>query len=466
MRGSFRPSRRLDLVPLVLAPLALALSACGGSIASRGAAPDAGAAAPGDVTMGLVRDPALAAALAEVDPARIHVTDSTLVAFGTRHTLSDTASATRGIGAARRWLFATLAGYARDCGGCLRVEYDTGSAVVERAPGKPVARLVNVLAWLPGRDPRRVVVLGGHYDSCVCSIDPGDATADAPGANDDGSGSSAVVELARVFSRRYPRGLEATVVFALYAGEEQGLLGSTQLARRLHAEGYSVVAGMTDDIVGNVMAGDSAGRAPARADSTSVRVFAADPDNGASRELGRYVWALGALYQPDFAVLPVWRLDRLGRGGDHIPFQRLGDPALRFSERVEDYRRQHRPEDRLEGVSPGYVARVARLNGATVGALGLAPPPPDSATARRDAATGGQGWRLAWRAVPGAAGYEVLLRRTTDPTWRRVIPVGDVTAYTLTEQLDDLWAGVRAVGRDGHRSLVASLPAPAPAATR
>ncbi|HEU4698628.1 MAG TPA: M28 family metallopeptidase [Gemmatimonadales bacterium] len=452
-----------SMLPLVVLLTSAAVAGC----AARGAAAGAARAelsprgAAADVTMGLVRDPALAAALGEVDAGRIRATDSTLVAFGTRHTLSDTVSATRGIGAARRWLHATLAGYARDCGGCLRVEYDTATVPLERLPGRPAAHLVNVLAWLPGRDTARVVVIGGHYDSCICSLDRADAASDAPGANDDASGTAAVVELARVFSRRFPRGLHATVVFALYAGEEQGLLGSTHLARRLHAEGRTVVAGMTDDIVGNVLSGDSAGHDPVRADSTSVRIFAADPDNGPSRELGRYVWALARLYTPDFTVVPVWRLDRLGRGGDHIPFQRLGDPALRFSERVEDWRRQHRPADLFASVNPGYIARVARLNAAAVGALGLAPPPPDSVRAERatlERVRGGQGWTLRWQAVPGATGYEVLLRRTSAPTWERVLPAGPATSYDLAEQLDDLWAGVRSVGPDGQRSLVAGAP--------
>ncbi|HXY30587.1 MAG TPA: M28 family peptidase [Gemmatimonadaceae bacterium] len=408
-----------------------------------------------DVKIGLVRDPQLAAALGDVSADRIRANDSMLISFGTRNTLSDTVSKTRGIGAARRWIFETLSGYSRACGGCLKVEYDAAMMVMDRHPQKPTVNVVNVLAWLPGRDTTRVLVIGGHYDSCVCAIDRFDSTSDAPGADDDGSGSSAMIELARVFSKRYPRGLEATVIFALYAGEEQGLFGSTHLAERLHNAKYRVVAGMTNDIVGNVVADDG------RTDSTSMRIYGADPDNGPSRELARYVWGLGSIYQPDFAVLPTFRLDRINRGGDHIPFVRAGDAGLRFTERLENYKRQHLPTDTFNHVNFGYVARVARLDAATVGSLASAPAVPDSASAARDSASGGQAWRLSWKPVPGAARYEVLVRRTTDATYTKVIDAGSGTSYLLADQLDDLWAGVRAVGANGHRSLAVVVPPPA-----
>jgi len=173
-------------------------------------------AAP-DVTMGLIRDPVLAATIAEISAARIRETDSVLVSFGTRHTMSDTLSDTRGIGAARRYLFAKLTGYSKACGGCLRVEYDPALLEMRGHPDHPMVNVVNVLAWLPGRDTGRVLVMGGHYDSCVCGrTDLGplarfEATQDAPGADDDGSGTSAVVELARVFSKRFPRGRAASL---------------------------------------------------------------------------------------------------------------------------------------------------------------------------------------------------------------------------------------------------------------
>ena len=264
-----------------------------------------------------------------------------------------------------------------------------------------------------------------------------------------------------MFSERYPKGLDATVVFALYSGEELGLLGSTHLAERLHASGYRVVAGMTDDIVGNVVSEDG------RVDSTSVRIYAAgtapsrtgtpapqDRDDASpSRELGRYTWGLGALYVPAIEVRPTFRLDRIGRGGDHAPFYRAGDPALRFTERMENYKRQHLTTDTLADVNFGYVANVARLNAAVIGSLGLAPASPDSARFQRDAASGGQKWNVSWGEVPGAARYEVLVRSTVAPTWERIIPVSGTTSYLLDVQLDDAWVAVRSVGANGHRSL-------------
>jgi hypothetical protein len=414
--------------------------------------------------MGLIRDPALAAAIAEISAARIRETDSALVSFGTRHTMSDTVSNVRGIGAARRYLFAKLNGYSNACGGCLRVEYDPALLEMRGHPDHPVVNVVNVLAWLPGRDTTRVLVMGGHYDSCVCGrTDLGplarfEATQDAPGADDDATGTSAVVELARVFSKRFPRGLATSVIFVAYSGEEEGLYGSTHLAQRLHAAGYQVVSAFTDDIVGNVVADDGA------VDSTSVRIFGADPDNGPSRELARYAWAAGTIYNPGFRILPVFRLDRISRGGDHSPYVSLGDPGLRFTERLENYKRQHLPTDDFAHVNFGYVANVARLNASVVGSLANAPPAP-VALARRDQASGGQKWMVTWRAVPGAASYEVLFRRTTAPTYEKIYHAGAATSFLLPDQLDDGWAAVRAIGANGHRSLTSAVPPPCPVLT-
>jgi hypothetical protein len=406
-------------------------------------------------TLGFERDARIVAAMADISPARLRAMDSTLVAFGTRHTMSDTVSAMRGIGAARRWIFAQLEAFSRDCGGCLRVEYDTGSAVITRHPDRPTWSMVNVVAWLPGRDTSRVVVIGGHYDSCICSVNSMDAVSDAPGADDDGSGTVAVMELARVVGKNFPQGFDASVAFVLYTGEELGLLGSTQFAARLEREGKTVTAGFTDDIIGNVVADDG------RADSTSVRVFAVDSLALGGSELARYVWGIGALYQPDFEVIPVLRLDRLGRGGDHAPFHRQGLPALRFSERLENYKRQHLPTDTLADVNFGYIAKVARLNLATVASLASAPQRPvRTAYIRERATSGGQSFTIRWDPSEGAARYELLVRRTTDPTYRRIVPVGDVTEFLLDEQLDDVWVGVRAVGANGHRSLTTVVGAP------
>lgn len=430
-----------------------------------------------DETLGLEKDSSIAAALADVDPARIRRTDSALVSFGTRNTFSDTLSATRGIGAARRWIHAQFEQYSRDCGGCLRVSYNAQVQTIRRAVGRDTvtraANIVDVLAWLPGRDTSRVVVMSGHYDSCVCGVPTNggtfDSTSTAPGADDDGSGTSAVVELARVFSKRFPKGLNASVIFVAVASEEQGLNGARQLAEWLHQHGYTVVAGMTDDIIGNVVAEDGT------TDSTSMRIFAADPDNSPSRELGRYVWALDRLYLPNFEVLPVWRLDRIGRGGDHEPYVTLGDAGLRFTERIENYNRQHLPTDDFAHVNFGYIANVARVNAMTVASLAAAPATPVARATRQARAgvdasgnamtattSGGQAWTLSWEPSAGATSYELLVRPTTGATWQQVIPLGNVTRCTLRRQLDDEWVAVRAVAANGARSMAASMPAPNP----
>jgi hypothetical protein len=449
----------------LLVPGVLLAASCSPSRPSAQVEPrlDASATAS-DVTLGLSRDPALVAAIREISASEIRATDSALVSFGTRHTMSDTLSTTRGIGAARRYLYNKLSGYSQACGGCLRVEYDATRTVIQRHPQRPEVNIVNVLAWLPGRDTSRVVVMGGHYDSCICFLASlgemarYEATQDAPGADDDGSGTSAVVELARIFSKHFPRGLETSVIFVAYAGEEQGLYGSTQLARRLHATGYKVVAAFTDDIVGNVVADDGT------VDSTSVRIFGAEPDNGPSRELARYAWATGTIYNPDFRILPVFRLDRISRGGDHSPFVALGDPGLRFTEKLENYKRQHLPTDDFAHVNFGYVANVAKLNASVIGALANAPAPP-AALARRDRESGGAKWMITWSPSPGAASYEVLFRRTTAPTYEKIYRAGAGTSFLLPDQLDDGWAAVRAVGSNGHRSLTTAVPPPCPTLT-
>ena len=413
-------------------------------------------------TIGFAHDARIAAMLRDVDPARMRVYDSTLVAFGTRNTYSDSMSMTRGTGAARRWIHSMFSRFSAECGGCLKVSFDTATAPTPRNRASPTRFVTNVIALLPGRDTMRVIVIGGHYDSCLCAVPANgggrDSVSNAPGANDDGSGTTAVIELARVFSRAYSQGLETSVIFVAHDAEEQGLLGSAALAKRLKAEGKLVVAGMTDDIVGNVTAEDG------YVDSTSIRVFSPDPDTSKSRELARYVWGAGSLYLPNIEVYPVFRLDRVGRGGDHRSYIEQGFAGVRFTERVENEKHQHRPEDLLSGVNFGYVANVARLNAATIASLGLAPAIPDSARARRDVAvTGGRRWTLDWKPVPGAAYYEVLIRPTTAPQYDRVYRVSGTT-FELNHQLDDSWAGIRAVGANGHRSLPVVLPRVTPRA--
>ncbi len=191
------------------------------------------------------------ALLAEISSDRIGASLERLVGFGTRHTMSDTLSEERGIGAARRWLHSELGSYSEACGGCLRVSFQEFDDTIARHPARPVVAIVNVLAELPAREPtNRTIVVTGHYDSCVCSVDRWDAVSDAPGANDDGSGTAAVLELARAFGLHFPQGLRANVLFGAVAGEEQGLHGSHHLAQVLAAEGREIAAMITNDVVG------------------------------------------------------------------------------------------------------------------------------------------------------------------------------------------------------------------------
>ena len=442
-RRTLRARRALNVG---LACLALALAVPARAVAQTGTVGHA--IGP---TAGLAKDPALALALRDISPANIRHTDSVLAAFGTRHTLSDTTSGTRGIGAARRYIYATLNTISTQCGGCLRVEYDPAMVPLPRAPNHPPVNVVNVLAWLPGRDTSRVVVLTGHYDSCRCALDPMDSVGDAPGADDDASGTADVIELARVFSHRFPKGLDATILFAAVAGEEQGLLGSTHLATRLHDAGYRVSGDMSDDIDGNVSSDNG------HTDSTSMRIYSGDPDNSPGRELARYAGALGALYHPGISILEVYRIDRIGRGTDHEPFVALGEPGIRTTERMEALDRQHSPNDVFSHVNFPYAANIARVNALVLGALGAAPAAPDSVRIQRLPPYGLE-WRVTWQPVPGAAGYELLLRSTTSPRWQRVIAAGDSTTMVVKAQLDDLWAGVRSIGAHGQRSLATVVP--------
>ncbi len=441
--------------------LALALVASG--LLAPGAAAQRGAPA-GQAPPPFPVDPAIRAAVQEISVARLRATEEKLVGFGTRHTLSDTVSATHGIGAARRWIFATLEGYSQACGGCLEVRYDPHDVVIQRFPSHPTAHVVNVVATLRGRtDPKRLVVVTGHYDSCVCSLNQQDSTSDAPGEDDDGSGTAAVLELARVFSERFSHGLDGTIVFATVAAEEQGLYGSQGLAQELTADStLQVEADITNDIVGNVR-GQKGG-----IDSTAMRVFAGLPDDGPSQQLARYAVQAGHAYVPRFGVSFIERLDRIGRGGDHEPFWRAGLAAVRFSETLENYLHQHLPGDR-DDVSFPYLRHVAQVNAATIGSLAAAPRAPTGLKLTRLIPSGGVDWDLSWTAVPGApdlAGYEITIRRTTEPFVTRVVSVGNVTGYTLRDtQADDLWIGIRSVDREGHRSLIRSFMPPQPLPT-
>jgi hypothetical protein len=395
-----------------------------------------------------------------------------LAAFGTRHTLSDTVSMTRGIGAARRWLKAEFDRIGRDCGGCLEVFFDEGLIVGEEGTRVPVdVGLVNVVAIQRGHThPERYVLITGHYDSRVS--DPMDATSDAPGANDDASGTAATLEAARILSRhRFGK----TLVYAALAGEEQGLHGGRQLAERAQREGWIVEAVLNNDIIGNIEGLDGlientrfrVFSEPTPANETDEqrrrRRFRGGEVDGISRQVARYVDRITDRYVPGIDAVMIYRLDRFGRGGDHRRFNDLGFPAVRLTEMHENYTRQHqdlRIEDGIaygdvpEGVDARYAARIVAVNVAAMASLAWAPPPPDSVTiggAVRPSTT------LRWSrsGLPDGGGYRVFWRETTAPQWQFERWVGDTTAVILENiVIDNYLFGVAAVGPMGNESVV------------
>jgi hypothetical protein len=400
-------------------------------------------------------DARIAGLLDRVSAARLDTLVRTLAGFGTRNTLSDTGSTSRGIGAARRWIF----GEFQRAGARLEVSYDT----YQIPPGGRITRPVelrNVVAILPGRSPRRIYV-SGHYDTVSRPPEGGgQAGGDhpAPGANDDGSGTALVLELARVVASS---GLEfdATLVFVAFAGEEQGLVGATRHAGTARAEAWTIDAVLNNDIVGNTLAGNG------RREEGVLRVFADGPEDGPSRQLARYVRDVAARYLAGHEVRPVARADRFGRGGDHTPFHQAGYAAVRFTEAAENYSRQHTPEDTPDGVDAAYLARNARVNLAALASLALAPPAPVITTGSGQPTIGrgtnGYDATLRWQPVPGATGYRVVWRKAWAMEWEESRLTGAEPQAALPGlSIDDYVFGVAAVGPGGHESLVSAYMTP------
>ncbi|MEV6398589.1 M20/M25/M40 family metallo-hydrolase [Streptomyces sp. NPDC051907] len=467
-----RADRRTVLSAAATAALGAALG--GASATPTAAAP--GAAEPAYAPRRLpatVQSPSheLRALLGEIDRDRIEATVRTLAAFGTRHTLSSQDDPKRGIGAARDWIHAELKTYAARSGGRMTVELQ--SYVQAPAPRIPVpTRIANVVATLRGSAaPDRVYVVSGHYDSRASDVM--DAVSDAPGADDDASGVAVAMELARVMAVRRPA---ATIVFAAVAGEEQGMFGAAHMAQAFKTAGADVQAMFTADIVGSPTADDGA-RNP-----FTVRLFAEGvptsetPEQAAarrsvggendspSRQLARFVRDVADNDATGMHVRVVYRRDRYLRGGDHIPFLERGFPAARFTEPAEDFAHQHQDVRVVDGKQYGdlprfcdfgYIARVAKVNGAALWTLAQAPGTPRGAKILAGAPTNAT--QLVWERGTEAdlAGYEVVWRETTAPEWTHVIRVGDVCAHTVDLSKDNVFFGVRAVNRAGQCSPVA-----------
>ncbi len=416
----------------------------------------------------------------EISAKNIEASIRKLVSFGTRHTLSDPTGETRGIGAARRWLQTEFQRYSKDSGGRLQVTMDEFTQPPDdRNPD--LTQMVNVVAALPGEQPEardRIYVVSGHYDSRVS--DPMNATADAPGANDDASGVAAVLELARAMSQKK---WDATIVFMAVAGEEQGLFGSTHWARMAKEKNWNIAGMITNDIIGSSHAEGG------QVASTHVRLFAegvpplqqmsaawqqqiktGGENDSLARELARFIKTQGERYVPGMTVDIVYRKDRYLRGGDHSPFLEAGYPAVRMTEPNEDFRHQHQDVRQENGVQFGdlpqfvdfeYVAQVTRINAASLGALTLGPAAPRGVEMETKELTNDT--TLHWQAnqEPDLAGYEVVWRETTAPLWQHSISAGKETRFTVPKvSKDNYLFGVAAVDQDGNRS-PAVYPVPA-----
>ncbi len=420
-------------------------------------------------------DPKISAALKEISAQHVQASIAKLVSFGTRSTLSaqdpTAIAAGRGIGAAREWIKSELERYSKDCGGCLEVKTDTFiQPPVERV--KEPTQLTNVYAVLKGTDPQaHVVLVTGHYDSR--NSDNFDVTKDAPGANDDASGSAVSLECARVLSKLH---FAQTIIFLTVPGEEQGLLGSKHFAQVAKQQGWHLDAVLNNDIVGG-------NKGPGQ-DPHVVRVFSeAIPRNigeqelraiewlggendSTSRELARYVSETAETYHTKVKPVMIFRLDRYLRGGDHSSFNEQGFAAVRFTEYREDFTRQHqdiRTEngidygDTLDHVDFDYVADITRINAATLASLASAPPAP--ANVKLEAVNLDNDSVLTWDSSAGASDYEIIWRATTSPQWEHAQKTGAANRATVRVSKDNVIFGVRALDKAGHASLPA-IPAP------
>lgn len=412
----------------------------------------------------------------ETDPAnnvseeRLRSDVETLVGFGTRHTLSSQTDPKRGIGAAVDWGLAEFKRIGAPCGNCLTIVAPERMVTGDRIPD-PV-RLRNAVAIQRGTErPNEVVIIQGHIDSR--GSDVLDWKTDAPGANDDASGTVLVLEAARQLSKtKYP----VTIVYALLSGEEQGLFGGRLLADYAAEQGWQVKAVLNNDIVGGSCGSDGI------CDDSHVRVFSEGPradltdalraaqrreggeNDTPGRNLSRFIDRLAESHQGGLDVRQIWRTDRMGRGGDQIPFLEKGYPAVRFSVAIEDYEHQHQDLRTENGVTYGdtidemdfpYLAKVTQLNIRVADALARSPAPP-AATAKAAVQTFTD---IAWDAVPGATGYSMWQRRTDEPYWPAEPVIAEVVATSARLEGvrgDDWIFGVSATGKSGVRSPIAS----------
>ena len=404
---------------------------------------------------------------------RLETDIKTLVRFGTRNTMSDTVSETRGIGAARRWIKAEFEKISQNCGGCLEVSYQR--TLVKGDPNTRIKSdtwVVNVIAIQRGTDhPNRYVIMSGDIDSRASSST--DAETDAPGANDNATGMAGTIEAARVLTQyKFP----SSIVYVGLSGEEQGLFGGKHMAAMAKEERWDIIGILNNDMIGNIEGIDGV------IDNTTFRVFSEPtPVNeteqqrrwkrfyggevdGISRQLARYVHRMTATYMTNLNAIMIYRLDRFGRGGHHRPFNDEGFAGVRIMETHENYNRQHQDiriengieyGDVIEGVNFDYCAKLTGVNAIVLAGLAWAPPQPTGVM------IGGAvrpSTRLMWDPVEGAnlAGYKIYWRETTAPQWQYSRYVdASVQDFTLEGiVIDNYLFGVAAVGKDGNESVV------------
>lgn len=396
----------------------------------------------------------------------------TLAGFETRHSMSDTASDSIGIGAARRWIHSKFQDFSQKSGGRLEVKYDSYIEEESSRLTRPT-EIVNVMAVLPGtqlESKNRMYVVSGHYDTIVVPDMTNDSTR-SPGAVDDASGVAAVMEMARVMSEYK---FDATVVFMAVAGEEQGLLGSSYYAQKAKKKNLNIAGMVTNDIVGSPKAED--GRV-----TNGIRVFAqgippvdtlsryqkrllytGGENDTPPRQLARLVHDVAEIYMPDFNVNMIYRKDRYLRGGDHSSFLEQGYPAVRFTQPHEDYKYQHQKVRKEEGVQYGdlpkfvdyqYISKVAQLNSATFATLANAPARPKEVGMVVENLTNNTTLEWAANSEPDLKGYEVVWRKTHAPYWEHSAFVEDSTRYTVPDvSKDNYLFGVRSVDKFGNKS--------------
>ncbi|KFZ29793.1 peptidase M28 [Pseudidiomarina atlantica] len=416
---------------------------------------------------------------AAVSAERIEQDITKLVSFGTRHTLSETESDTRGIGAARRWIKAEFDKISAACGGCLEVYYQ--SEVISGEARIPDAtEVVSVIAVQRGKiDPSRYVIMSGDIDSRVTDVM--DFESDAPGANDNASGVAGTLEAARVLSQYEFAG---TIVYAALAGEEQGLFGGRIMAKQAQQDGWRIKAVLNNDMIGNtegingVIDNTTARifaegtRMDETADDARRRRFTGGEVDSPSRNLARYIDWMADRYIENLDTMVIYRLDRFARGGHHRPFNDLGFPGVRIMETNENYNRQHQDlrvedgiayGDTLDGVDFDYAAKLTALNAVSLAGMAWAPSPP--AQVQISGAVSAD-TTLKWQAPSAAeadhvAGYRVYWRHTDAPNWEFSRDVGNVTEYTLENiVIDNYFFGVASISKDGYESPVV-FPGPA-----